>query len=40
MTKELNFDLFEGPKWSQDWAAEAHIPHTAKSTCNEHVKQY
>ena len=26
-----------GPK---NWASEAHIPHTAETTCNEHVKQY
>ena len=39
MTKDLNFDLLWGPKWFQNWASEAHIPHTAESTC-EHVKQY
>ena len=29
-----------GPKWPKSWPSEAHILHTTKSTCNEHVKQY
>ena len=40
MTKDMNSDLFYGPKWPQNWAYETHISHTAKSTCSEHVKQY
>ena len=40
MTKDWNFDLFGGPKWPKNWASEAHILHTSKSTYNEHVKQY
>ena len=40
ITKDLNLDLFLGPKWSQNWASAAHIPHIAESTCNEHVKQF
>ena len=31
------FWLILGSKKSQNWASEAHIPHTAESTCNEHV---
>ena len=38
--QDRNFDLFGGPKWPQNWASEAHILHTSKSTWNEHVKQY
>ena len=34
------FWLIWGPKWPQNWASEAHILHTSKSTWNEHVKQY
>ena len=34
------FLLIMGPKWSKNWASEAHNLHTSKSTCNEHVKQY
>ena len=40
MTKDLHFDLFGGPKWPQHWASDAHIPHTAESTWNEHLKLY
>ena len=35
-----NFYLFWDPKWPENWTSEAHILHTSKSTCNEHVKQY
>ena len=38
--QDRNFHLFGGPKWPQNWASEAHILHTSKSTWNEHVKQY
>ena len=38
--QDRNFYLFGGPKWPQNWASEAHILHTSKSTWNEHVKQY
>ena len=34
------FLLIWGSKVAQKWAPEAHILHTSKSTCNEHVKQY
>ena len=34
------FLLIWGPKWPKNWTSEAHILHTSKSTCNEHVKQY
>ena len=40
ITKDRNYDLFWGPKWPKNWSSEAHILHTSKSTCNEHVKQY
>ena len=40
MTKDQNFDLFVGPNWPKNWASEAHILHTSKSSCNEHMKQY
>ena len=40
MTTDRNFYLFWGPKWHKNWTSEAHILHTYKSTCNEHVKQY
>ena len=40
MTKDRNFYLFWGPKWPKYWTPQAHIPHTSKSTCNEHVKQH
>ena len=40
MTEDWNFVLFWGPKWPKNWTSEAHIPHTSKSSCNEHVKQY
>ena len=29
-----NFYLFWDPKWPQNWASEAHILHTAKSSHN------
>ena len=32
-------EFWWGPKWPRNWASEAHIPHTAESTCNEHVKR-
>ena len=34
------FYLFWGPKWPKNWVSGAHIIHTSKSTCNEHVEQY
>ena len=40
MAKDQNFNIFWGPKWPKNWVSEAHIRHTSKSTCNEHVKQY
>ena len=33
-------DFLGGPKWPTNWASEAHILHTSKSTWNEYVKQY
>ena len=39
MTEDLNDDLFRGPKWPGNWASEANIQHTFKSTSNWHVKQ-
>ena len=38
--KTTILDLFWGHKWPRNWASEAYISHTSKSTCNEHVKQY
>ena len=35
-----DFLLILVPKVTQKWASEAHILHTFKSTCNEHVKQW
>ena len=29
-----------GPKVAQKWASDAHILHSSKSTCSEHMKQY
>ena len=34
------FLLIWEPKGPKNWASEAHILHTSKSTCNAHVKQY
>ena len=38
MAEGLNFNLMLWPKMVPKSAAEVHIPHTAESTCNEHVK--
>ena len=35
-----SFYLFWAPSDPKSWTPEAHILHTSKSTCNEHVKQY
>ena len=40
MTKDRNFYLFWGPKSPQNWASDAHIVHTSKSTCNEYMRQH
>ena len=34
MTKDWNLDLFWDPKWPKNWASEAHILHTSKSSYN------
>ena len=39
MTKNLNFDLFRGPKWPGNRASEADIQPTSKSSSNWHVNQ-
>ena len=39
MSNDQNFFLFEGPKWLQNWASEARILHTSKSSSNEHITQ-
>ena len=38
--KDRNFYIFWGPKRPINWTSDAHIPHTAESSCNEYVKQY
>ena len=32
------FSSFWGPKWPTNLTCEAHVLHTTKSTCNDHVK--
>ena len=39
MTKDLNHVLFWGPKWPGNWASEADVRHTTKSSSNWHVNQ-
>ena len=39
MTKNLNHFLFWGPKWPANWASEANIQHTSKSSSNWHLYQ-
>ena len=39
MTEDLNYDLFWGPKWPGNWASEANIQHTSKSSSNWHEHQ-
>ena len=39
MTKDLNCDVFWGPKWPRNWASEADIQQTSKSSSNWHVNQ-
>ena len=38
--QRLQYWLIWGANWSQNWASEAHILHTFKSSYNQHVKQY
>ena len=39
MTEDLNYDLFGGPNWPENWASEADIQHTTKSSSNSPVSQ-
>ena len=37
MTEEVNYDLFRWPKWPRNWASEADMQHTSKSSSKCHV---
>ena len=39
ITEYLNYDLFWGQKWPGNWASEANIQHTSKSSSNWLVRQ-
>ena len=39
ITKDLNFDLFQGPKWPGNRASEVDIHHSSSSSSNWHVNQ-